>query len=753
MITASLPKIALFYFISLLTAGSLYAHQNNPVPADTTDGIDEILLERITVVGNPVWISRIPGAASYVNAQQLRKQGYSDINRVLRSVSGVNIQEEDGFGLRPNIGLRGTGVERSTKVNIMEDGILAAPAPYSAPAAYYFPNIARIHSVEVRKGSSQIKYGPNTTGGAINMISTPIPTEMSGRAEFSIGERSSNKLYANFGNRTERFGYLIEVLNMSDDGFKQLDNGGNTGFDIRDIMGKFMVRSSADASVYQRLELKLGYNDQTSDETYLGLSRADFNNTPFRRYAASQLDQINTEHTQFHLRHFALFSDRVDLTSTLYRNDFSREWYKLHDLRTSVDGINTGNLAQILQNPEANATEFGYLRGLDSPDDALNVRSNNRVYYSQGIESILGVNFDLGGASNQVEFGVRLHQDEEDRFQFQDFYRMENGSMVLTTSGAPGSQANRVGSATALSIFVQDKIRLDRWTFTPGMRFENIWFSNRNFGTGDPERTGMNLNESDYSVSVFVPGAGLTFRATDNLTLIGGVHRGFSPPSPSSASETRSELSINTELGMRWANAAFNAELIGFFNNYSNLLGSDLAAGGGAGTTDQFNAGKVRVTGFEFSTMTDFAELFQISNIALPFNLNYTFTDARFRSDFSSSFGPWGDVESGDEIPFIPRHQLNTGLSLNVNAFSLNLNSVYSPRMRTAAGSGSIQDEFSTDSYFLLDLSSSYGISSNVDLFMNVRNLLDETYIVSDRPAGVRPGLPRTMMGGLRFTL
>lgn len=732
-----------------LFSSALFANEFEPSEQDTTDIYQKIILDRVTIVGQPIWQTNIPGAASYVSAEQLKRQKYTDISRILRSVSGVNIQEEDGFGLRPNIGLRGAGSERSSKISIMEDGVLIAPAPYSAPAAYYFPNVARINSIEVRKGSSQIKYGPNTTGGALNLRSTPIPAQFSGNAEMSLGERNSNKLYANIGDRTERFGYLLEATQLGDDGFKELDGNGDTGFVVRDFLGKFMVQSSPESDVYQRLELKATYHTESSDETYLGLTRSDFETNPFRRYAGSQVDEMNTKHTQIMARHSAVFSESFDLTTTLYRNDFSRAWYKLHDLNTNVDGVNTGNLFTILADPVTHSAEYSFLSGTNSPDDALTVRDNNREYYAMGIESILGFNFDIGNAQNNLELGIRLHQDEEDRFQFEDDYRMQNGQMVLTTAGVPGEQTNRVGSATALSIYMQDKIETDRFTFTPGIRFENIWSNNRDYGRNDIERTGSNLEESDFTVNIILPGIGVTFQATESLSLITGIHRGFSPPSPSSPGETRPEESVNYELGFRYDRPQFQAEVIGFYNDYSNLLGNDLAAAGGAGTGEQFNAGEVEVVGLELTLNTDLSALFAISGAALPLNVNYTYTNATFQSSFDSGFSPWGQVQEGDNIPFIPSHQFNASLSLDLERLSVGINTSYQPQMRTVAGSGSIPADRSTDSVFLVDLQSSYSLTANLNLFANVRNLFNNEYIVSDRPRGLRPGLPRTVSGGI----
>ena len=134
--------------------------------------LPEASVQTIGLAAGAKGVDEVPGALHVISQEELERYSYTDPLRVLRTVSGVNIQEEDGYGLRPNIGMRGSGTERSARITIMEDGILMAPAAYSAPAAYFFPSIARMQSIEVLKGSSQIAFGPQTAGGAINLVTT-----------------------------------------------------------------------------------------------------------------------------------------------------------------------------------------------------------------------------------------------------------------------------------------------------------------------------------------------------------------------------------------------------------------------------------------------------------------------------------------------------------------------------------------------------------------------------------------------------
>lgn len=734
-------KKILLSILALVLSTSWVSAQTN---TDSLSAYDSIILKRIMVVGKPGWLDKTTGSAAYIGRAELKKHNYSDVNRVLRTVSGVYIQEEDGFGLRPNIGLRGTGVERSSKITLMEDGVLIAPAPYAAPAAYYFPSVSRMSSVEVRKGSSQIKYGPYTTGGAINFISTRIPYEFSGNAELSAGQFNSRQLAASIGDTKGNMGYLIESRFLSNDGFKELDNQANTGFDVTDILAKFMIKTDNDASVFQKLEAKIGYYDERSDETYLGLTETDFDRTPYRRYAASQEDVMNADQTQLSLRHFAQLNSSIDITTTLYHNVFNRNWYKL-------DKVNGTSISSILDNPTANASAYDIITGGTSGDDALSVKANNREYYSTGIQSIAGIAFGTAALDHELEVGVRFHRDGMDRFQWVDGYSMKDGIMIQNSAGTPGTESNRIESASALAFFVQDVLTTGKWKFTPGLRFENITLQRKDYGKADPSRTGADLTIKDNTLNVLIPGIGVNYELNGTTNLFGGIHKGFAPPSPGASEGTNEEQSINYEFGIQFEDEQkLNVEWVAFFNDYSNLLGTDLAAGGGAGSTDQFNAGEVNVMGTEFALGANLTST--MSQLQIPVSVSYTYTKAEFQNSFDSNYGPWGNVEEGDQMPYLPTHQLNLGISALYQKAEININGFTAGKMRTVAGDENIDSVPNTDSYFMLDISANYQITNTTQLFVDARNVTDATYLVSRRPAGLRPGLPRMMMAGIKFS-
>lgn len=708
----------------------------------------EIVVSREMLLGGTGKIDGIPGSAYYIGKMELSKFGYDDIHRVLSKIPGINIQEEDGYGLRPNIGMRGTGVERSQKITLMEDGVLIAPAPYSAPAAYYFPSVGRMEAIEVRKGSSQIKYGPYTTGGALNLISTRIPFEFNGHMNITAGENDEHGIHAYAGDSYKNFGYLVETYQKNVNGFKNLDGGGSTGFDKKDYMVKIRLNSNPDAKYYNSLTLKIGQTDEESNETYLGLTEKDFAVTPYRRYSASQLDVINANHEQFSATHFLKLSESFDISSIFYRNEFSRNWYKLDRVASGIDGGKI-KINAILNDPEFYSEEYDILTGAaGSADNALDVKANNRNYTSTGFQTILGLEAGSEKTTmHQIELGLRYHEDEVDRFQWVDIYSMDNGTMKLNQAGVKGTDSNRIGSAKAFAAFLQYKYRRNNISIIPGIRYENIDLARIDFGKTDPSRSGINIKSNVNKIDVWIPGIGFDIEINPNINSFFGVHKGFSPPG--SKNGTDPEISINYEIGTRFNFRNFQTSAVLFFNDYKNLLGSDLSGAGGSGSGDLINGGKVDVSGLEFSTSFDFSRLFGRNRFSMPLELNYTYTKAQFQNEFDSDYEPWGLVKKGDHLPYIPNNQLSINFSIIQPKWNLNVTGKYSGKMRTVAGQGPFNVRQSTDSRLITDISAQYSLTNNNKFIITIKNLTNEVYIAARRPAGLRPGLPRTFKFGL----
>lgn len=747
--------------VLVMLTGAALADENSTTTnvTETAAPVDDLfgspVEDVITITGTVEEASRVGGSAHFLNDEALEEYNYADINRILRAIPGVNIQEEDGFGLRPNIGLRGTGVDRSSRIALIEDGVPIAPAPYAAPSAYYFPRAGRMAGIEVTKGPGAIVYGPLTTGGAVHMFSTPVPDAFAAYADVMAGEDGRFQGHAYVGGREDladgiEAGFLLETFRDQSDGFKDME-AGDTGFEIEDYVGRFRLAFDNLLGVPQSFAIKLQTSEEDSDETYLGLTQADFQSSPYMRYAGSQLDEMNNEHGLAQFTHTIDLADSLRVVTTAYRTEFQRNWYKLDRVVDPVEG--STSISSILSDPMTYAGAMEILRGADgftSADDALAIKANNRSYYAQGVQSTLQYGFNGFGAWHELEASIRYHEDEMDRFQWVDGYRIDNGTMVQTSAGVPGTDSNRIDSAEAWAGYVRDEISIGRWTVTPGVRFESIDLMRENFGNADPNRTGAALVTTSNSVNVLIPGISATYDVNDQIMLLAGVHRGFTPPGPGTNSDP--EDSTNWEAGFRWFGDTGTAAVIGFYSDYENLLGTCTAStGGGCTIGDQFDGGEVEVLGVEASYGAEFETPW--AGVSAPVRLNYTWTQSEFQTSFSSAFGPWGTVTAGDELPYIPEHQFSIAAGLQTERWRAGLSANYVSETRSTAGQGSIASSDSIDERWVVDATAAWRIAPSTEVYLRVDNVFDETYLAARRPAGLRPGQSQTVMVGFRIAL
>lgn len=735
---------ALFYSLNLFSQ------------APNQDTIKNQELDPVVIVGDRA--KYISGSGQYINILKIEKLNQPNVNNVLRIVPGVNVRDEEGFGLRPNIGLRGTPVNRSAKITLMEDGILIAPAPYADPAAYYFPTFSRMQGVEVLKGSSQIKYGPYTVGGAINLLSTVIPNTFKGFAQVGLGSFGTNQQRIWVGDSRKNIDYVFEINRIASNGFKVLPNGENTGFDRRDVMGKIRWHTDEDAKIAQSVMLKMVASVEDGNETYLGLTYEDFQTNRLSRYAATQKDILDMSHNHLSLTHTISPVEGLKFHTTAYYSFTYRDWAR-------VNSIAGQSLNNILQNPASFANAYQVMTG--KANGAIDYQSAERTFFSKGIQTNAQYLFVKNDWTHKIQFGMRYHLDQADRFATRSAYNMTNGTMILSAAGIKGNQENQIRNAQSLATFLNYDISFKRLKVSPGVRYENINFDFQNYGTADNARLGTGLRSAENQLTVILPGIGLHYWLNENMNLLGGIHKGFSPPGMPSVTATsgqaRMETSVNYELGYHFEKNGYTAQVVGFFNNYSNILGSDNISGGGLGTGDMFNAGNAHIRGIEISFEGNLLSNKNYpSGLSFPVSLAYTFTDARFQETFINGGGDWGTgrINQGDRIPFITPHLLTANVGVSNQKFDLTLSSRFTGITRVKPGAGALiipdnvvkyADVNALAGFLIIDLSTNYDVTKSVTAFATINNLTNSKAIVANLPQGYRPNMPLSFNTGLKI--
>jgi Fe(3+) dicitrate transport protein len=504
--------------------------------------------------------------------------------------------------------------------------------------------------------------------------------------------------------------------------------------------------------------LKMVASVEDGNETYLGLTYEDFQTNRLSRYAATQKDILNMNHNHLSLTHTISPVEGLKFHTTAYYSFTYRDWAR-------VNSIAGQSLNNILQNPASFANAYQVMTG--NANGAIDYQSAERNFFSKGIQTNAQYLFVKNDWTHKIQFGMRYHLDQADRFATRSAYNMTNGTMILSAAGIKGNQENQIRNGQSLATFLNYDISFKRLKVSPGVRYENIHFDFQNYGTADNARLGSVLRSAENQLTVILPGIGLHYWLNENMNLLGGIHKGFSPPGMPSVTATngqaRMETSVNYELGYNFEKNGYTAQVVGFFNNYSNILGSDNMSGGGAGTGDMFNAGNAHIQGIEISFEGNLlSNKNNPSGLSFPVSLAYTFTDARFQETFINGGGDWGTgrINQGDKIPFITPHLLTANVGVSNQKFDLTLSSRFTGITRVKPGAGALiipdnlvkyADVNALAGFLIIDLSTNYDVTKSVTAFATINNLTNSKAIVANLPQGYRPNMPLSFNTGLKI--
>ncbi len=686
--------------------------------------------ETVTVIashlgGRPQTLERIPGSIEVIEPELLTRSHPFNFSEALRKATGVNVRDEEGFGLRPNIGLRGLNPTRSTKVLLLEDGLFVTYAPYGDNASYYHPPIERFESIEVMKGSSQIAYGPVTVGGVINYLTPAPPLEPSGYAMVTAGNRDFLDAKVAFGGTWGGTGLLVDWTRKQGDGARD-----NVHSELNDVTLKLVQTLGP----RQTLTLKGNYYGEESNVTYSGLRQSEFDEDPRQNPFAN--DFFYGDRFGASAAHSFLVRDDALLTTQLYGMAFSRDWWR--------QSSNSGQRPNDAADPSCG--------GMTRLNATCGNEGRLRDYRHFGVDSRLRFSHSLFGARNEAEVGGRLHFEEQDRLQ-------RNGDRPTSRDGVTVEDNERRNGAYAL--FVQNRALLGDWTITPGLRVEGVSYerTNRLANGGTGVSGSANLVQ-------WVPGIGASYRMGARGSVFGGVHRGWAPPrtedlisnTTGGVVELDPELSWNYELGIRSElSPGLRVDATWFRLDYENqVVPASVAGGQGAILT---NGGETLQQGLELGARLDLGEAF-----STPLNVfarvAYTFLPtAEFEGErFSNIPGSTTVSVEGNRLPYAPENLLNasfgythsSGLDLFLEVvlvgeqFGDDLNSI-DP---SADGQRGL-----LPGHTIWNATASYPwdeIHSTV--FVTVKNLTDRLYI-ADRVRGIVPGAPRLVQVGVRVGL
>ena len=753
--------------LSLLISSAIILPASQSMAEDTMNRAAAMELPTIEVIsatplpGIGVPIEKYAGNIQTISAEELENQNATELSEMLfRHIGSVDINSSQNNPFQNDTHYRGflasPLVGSAIGISTYIDGVRVNESFGDTVNWDLIPEFA-IANVALIPGSNPL-FGLNTLGGALSVQTKSGFNFQGTNVGLSGGSDGRNSQTVEHGGNSGNFDWYVGANKFNEDGWRQ-----RSPSDVKQFFAKVGWET-------ETTDLDLSYSHADNDligngfvpESHLDVSRSAVYTFP---------DQTENEMHFFNLNGSHWISDSFLVSANAFYRDFERKTLNGDaelECVAEIVSSKSGNLIEVPiftngdaedrihnANCETDDIPNGAVIGSrskvpfnpDTHEAELEVEGEERntLTETDTFGGTLQFSYDatLGGRDNTLVFGAsydkgethfRVSEAEAELFQEGISYGTEDAEDQEIDVDIDTEKTN-------WALFLTDTIDMtDSIALTLAGRYQHSNVKIQDL-TGEPENQDLN---GSHNFSRFNPAVGLTYSASDNLTVYGAYNESFRTPTAAELTCADPDDPCNLpnsfvadppldpvigktlELGLRgklalagkvnWNAAVFRTKL------EDDLLFTTISSAG-AGFFQ--NIDETRRQGVELGLSG--------AHQKLAWFANYSYIDATFESDerLASVVDPNGVfIKSGDTLPAIPEHNFKLGADYAVyDNFHVGATLNYASDTYMRGDESNQLDKIS--SHTVVNLNARYAPNKQVQIWTKVDNVFDKEYNTS----------------------
>ncbi|MGH7197565.1 MAG: TonB-dependent receptor family protein [Candidatus Omnitrophota bacterium] len=608
-----------------------------------------------------------------------------------------------------SVGYRGLNPHRAQFTQVLKDGIPIHADMFGYPEAYYTPALQAVDHIDFIHGGAALMYGPQP-GGALNFVTkdpyagSPIQLV----EENSVGSRDLYSNYTALTGTQGPFGYYGYFHHRQSQGFRDF----NSQYEVYYGGGKFIIEQDPTA----KWTLAFDIYEEAHGEPG-GLTRFDFDHQPEKT---------------------TRLSDRLELNRYAGSAGFEKEISENTDLELKGYGVYYERLSW-----RQRGGGFGTISvGASASTNAI----EDQAFYTGGVDARVRHDYAaLGSDEHTFSGGVLYHHTTSPRTD-------ERGLKGDAEDGVLRNDSDR--EVDYFSVFLENLFRFEKFSITPGVRFENIWQSIRETVNVDKTAAGKPLSDEDTRDFVVLAGVGAAYEVAPKVDLYANYSEGYRPKIFTEAVPTSPTTVINADLeeGNSWqADLGLRGKPVPYFSWDASVFhlefDGQIGSVSSGGVTTLQNVGDAEHEGVEVTTEVDLIGLWDAATGSrcgdkigsLSFFYNAMFLDAEFIggpvTGKTPQYAPDFIQKGGGEYRYKDRAKIRFAGTFVDDHFANDSNT----------------PAFTVPSYKVWDLTAEFKIYGDlVSVFGGVNNIFDEHYFARVRSDGIDPADGRNYYAGVK---